>query len=104
LGYLNQTKGAIQMTDKVYQIAMILSVSGDSYEEALDRAEKFNMQLANTNSEFDDCDIELVVEHNYEHDNQGQRVLYLHSEEEPICDFDDDDDLPGLDRMNEEDK
>ena len=72
------------MSDKTYQIAIILSIPADSYEEALDRGERFNMQLCNSNPDFDDCDIEYVVEHNYEHDNQGSRIVYLHPEEEPI--------------------
>jgi hypothetical protein len=65
-----------------YQIAVILTIPANSYEEALDRAEKFNMQLQNDNEEFDD--IAYNVEHSYEHDNQGNRVLYLHNEEGPI--------------------
>jgi hypothetical protein len=70
------------MSDKSYQIAVILNVPADSYEDALDRAEKFNRQLVNSNPEFDDNEIGYEVVNYFEHDNQGQRVLYLHSEDE----------------------
>jgi hypothetical protein len=86
------------MSDKTYKIAMVISIQADNYEEALDRAEKFSLQLSNVKEEFDD--IECVVEHSYEHDNQGQRCLYLHNEEEPI--EDDGFDLVGLDRNDDE--
>lgn len=64
---------------KVYQIAMILSVPAESYEEACEAAlELDDVDIASGS------DITTKVELDYEHDNDGQRVLYLHPEEEPI--------------------
>jgi hypothetical protein len=63
-----------------YQIAIVLDVEANSYEEAMDLAVDFNGQLSNSDPTFDNVEITGQVQDYYEHDNIGNRVLYLHSE------------------------
>jgi len=65
------------MSEKNYVIPVLLTVPAESYRQAVDQAIEM----------VDDLKImaaaSLEVEVNFEHDNIGQRVLYLHPEEDP---------------------
>jgi hypothetical protein len=65
-----------------YQIAIVLDVEANSYEEALQTAIDFNGQLSNSDPTFDNVEITGRVQDYYEHDGSEleQRVLYLHNE------------------------
>ena len=72
------------MSQKYYSIPVILRIPADSYEDAVSTAIAFNNQLGNTDMLFDDCGIKGEVETDFEYDNDGQRVLYLHAENDPM--------------------
>lgn len=65
------------MAEKNYVIPVLLTVPAESYDEALAQASDIVDGL-NT-----DAGLGMEVEVNFEHDNIGQRVLYLHPEEDP---------------------
>jgi hypothetical protein len=78
-----------------YQIPIVLDVEANSYEEAMELAIDFNGQLTNSDPTFDNIDITSYVQNYFEHDNIGNRVLYLHPEKhsadyDPDADADDD--------------
>ncbi len=64
------------MQTKKYDMALVLSVEAESYKQAERMAkyiaEGLGQEEVNVSATFD-----------YEHDNDGQRVLYLHPEDEP---------------------
>ena len=63
---------------KSYQIAVILNIPANSYQEALQQAQEMADDLS-----VDALKVEVKVVVDYEQDNEGQRVLYLPSEEQP---------------------
>jgi hypothetical protein len=63
-----------------YDIAIIATITARSYKTAMERAEKTAMAISGfLEGEYD----HTGVARNYEHDNEGQRVLYLHPEDKP---------------------
>ncbi|VVB77417.1 Uncharacterised protein [uncultured archaeon] len=67
------------MADKNYVVAILFTIPADSYEDALDQAESIIAEDVGV-----DAGIGVCVATDYEHDNTGQRVLYLHPENEPV--------------------
>lgn len=63
--------------EKVYEIAIVVSIPASTYEDALAQAE----ELAESMSTDAGMGVEAIS--SYEHDNDGQRVLYLHAEDDP---------------------
>ena len=70
---------------KSYQIAVILTIPANSYQEAKDKAQELENSLGTVDPKLDELadSVEYRVVIDYEHDNDGQRVLYLPSEEQP---------------------
>lgn len=64
------------MSEKVYVVPVLLSVSAESYDKAVEEAK-------GVVDSFTDAGVGMEVETYFEHDNIGQRVLYLHPEEDP---------------------
>jgi len=64
--------------NKAYTVAIILTIPAESYEEACSVADAVADNLSM------DAGIGVLAILEYEYDNDGQRVLYLHSEDEPI--------------------
>lgn len=62
---------------KDYVIPILLTVPAESYEEAVRQA----VDIVDGINQ--DAGVGMEVEVNFEHDNIGQRVLYLHPEEDP---------------------
>jgi hypothetical protein len=71
---------------KDYVIPVLLTSPAESYQKALEQASDIVDGL-NT-----DAGIGMEVEVNFEHDNIGQRVLYLHPEEDPDYEHTEDED------------
>ena len=63
---------------RLYQYAAIITVEASSYEEGLALANDVDIQGEPEGI----ISFEHVIE--YEKDNEGQRVLYLHSEDKPL--------------------
>jgi len=63
--------------EKNYVIPILLTIPAASYEEA----EKVAESVADNLSTDAGMGVEAVT--SFEYDNDGQRVLYLHPEEEP---------------------
>lgn len=66
------------MSEKVYVVPLLLSISAESYDKAVEEAKRLSEDLSNS-----DTGMGYEVETYFEHDNIGQRVLYLHPEEDP---------------------
>lgn len=64
------------MAEKMYVVPVLLTVPAESYEKAREAAEAF----VDSNQ---DAGIGLEVETYFERDDIGQRVMYLHPEEDP---------------------
>jgi hypothetical protein len=66
--------------NKAFQIAIILLVPADTYEEAMKVGESIAENLAT------DAGVGVMLETNYERDGsiKNQRVVYLHDEADPI--------------------
>lgn len=64
------------MADKFYVVAVTMTIPADSYAEAVATATAVVDTMSDTAQ-----GIEVVTD--YEYDNDGQRVLYLHPENEP---------------------
>lgn len=60
-----------------YDVALLVTIEADSYEEALGEAR----MLAEGVASAEELSCSAVLD--YERDNEGQRVLYLHPEETP---------------------
>jgi hypothetical protein len=76
-----------------YQVAVLLTIEAPSYEEAVRDADSWVIDPTPTPpprrgslryGQPRTGVLDYTVEHDYEHDNDGQRVLYLHPEEKPI--------------------
>lgn len=65
------------MSEKVFVIPLLLSIPAESYGEAMQEAEDLVEDLGV------DAGMGVEVARDFEHDNHGQRVLYLHPEEDP---------------------
>jgi hypothetical protein len=63
--------------EKNYQIAVILTVPATTYKKALKVAGEVVESLQ------EDAGIGVELAMNFEYDNYGQRVLYLHPEKKP---------------------
>ena len=63
---------------KFYEFAIVVTIPADKYEDAVAEAEEVAENLGM------DAGIGVSLELNYEHDNDGQRVLYLHPEDKPL--------------------
>ena len=63
--------------DKEYVVAILVTIPAASYEAALKEAET----MAENWSQDAGIGVEVVRDH--EHDNDGQRVVYLHPEDKP---------------------
>lgn len=70
--------------EKNFVIPILLTIPATSYEEAQRQAANVAYHLS-TNP-VDDSGMTAKVETYFEHDNIGQRVLYLHPEEDPDYD------------------
>ena len=57
-----------------YDVALIVSIPADTYEEALNAAGHIAAGLGDT----EELSVSAVLD--YEYDNEGQRVLYLHND------------------------
>jgi hypothetical protein len=62
---------------RTYDVAVILRIRAGSYKRALQIAEDLIADL----SAKDETRTLMDVVHDYEHDNQGQRVVYLPPED-----------------------
>lgn len=60
-------------SEKKFVIPILLTVSASSYNEAMKQARLI----------VEDMSVNAKLETYFEHDNMGQRVLYLHPEEDP---------------------
>jgi len=69
-----------------YVIPVLLTIPAESYKEAVEAAKKVVEEYLSA-----DAGIGAEVETYFEHDNAGQRVLYLHPEEDPEWDGEDED-------------
>lgn len=59
-----------------WDMAIIVTIDAENYEEAKAAADVISAELS-ASGEF-----EAFTPH-YEHDNEGQRVVYLHNEDTP---------------------
>lgn len=66
------------MAQKAYIVAVLVQIPADSYDEALREAEAFAAGAGDRDELF------VSAVHDYETDNDGQRVLYLHPADEPV--------------------
>lgn len=67
----------------VYDFAFIISVEGLDYNDASAQA----VDLADAISATLDAGVTSVIDGQYEYDNDGQRVVYLHDENKPRDDL-----------------
>lgn len=65
------------MSEKMYVIPILVTIPAESYAEAMQEAEDLVEELGT------DAGMGVEVARDFEHDNGGQRVLYLHPEDEP---------------------
>jgi hypothetical protein len=76
--------------EKNFVIPVLLTIPATSYEEAMKEGQRIVDDMSS------DAGVGVELETYFEHDNIGQRVLYLHPEEDPdydnIKDEDDNDD------------
>jgi hypothetical protein len=63
-----------------YQIPILLTIEADNYADALDSAEGIAQEMDEDDTICDEGILNIEVVRNFEHDNDGQRVLYLPSE------------------------
>lgn len=66
------------MKKTAWDIAIVVTIPADSYDEALREAGLLAEGLGNS----EELRVEAVQ--SYDDDYEGQRVLYLHNEEEPL--------------------
>jgi hypothetical protein len=66
------------MADKLYQVAVLLTVPASDYYDAIQVAEK----VANKLTSYTPYNVEAV--NYFERNKDGRRVLYLHNENEPM--------------------
>jgi len=64
---------------KVWDVAAIITVQATSYDEAVSMVQDAAEHMLDG-----DEALQADVVTNYEHDNEGQRVLYLHAEDDPL--------------------
>lgn len=64
--------------EDIYTVALLVSIPADNYEAALQEAE----DMAEGLGIMEELSVSAVTD--YEHDNEGQRVLYLHPEDKPV--------------------
>ena len=65
------------MTEPVFDIAIVVSVPAKNYGEALGIADNIAAGLGDTEQ------LSVSAVYDYEFDNEGQRVLYLHDPTQP---------------------
>jgi hypothetical protein len=60
-----------------FDIPLLVTIEADTYAEAI----REGHDLADGIGQTEELSVSVVL--NFEHDNDGQRVLYLHPENEP---------------------
>ena len=75
---------------KLYVIPVLLTIPAESYEEANSVAESTADNLAT------DAGIGVTLVTEFEYDNAGQRVLYLHPEDQPTVDEEVEEEYPDI--------